>query len=134
MRRRKMTAELTDVIHQLLPARINITPPLLPSPCPSPNPPHPAQRTYGTTQTGSTSKTTPTHPLATTGPMNKSSVTAKPGQSCRIEFTPSEHVRAPVAMLQTTGVSLPSASAGGSKRRSWRPVLVGWGAVSGWGS
>ena len=82
-------------------------------------------RTYGTTQTGSTCNTTPTHPLATVGPINKSSVTAKPGQSCRIEFTPSEHVRAPVAMLQTTGFSLPMTSEGGPKRRSWLPVLRG---------
>ena len=84
-----------------------------------------AHRTYGTTQTGSTCNTTPTHPLATVGPMNKSSVTAKPGQSCRIEFTPSEHVRAPVAILQTTGFSLPMTSEGGPKRRSWLPVLKG---------
>lgn len=79
---------------------------------------------YGTTHTGNTSRTTPTHPLATTGPMNKSSVTAAPGQSCRIEFTPSVHVRTPVATLQTTGVSLSLWTwAGVSKWRSWRPVL-----------
>ena len=39
-------------------------------------------------QTGSTSKTTPTHPLATTGPINKSSATAKPGQKLENRIYP----------------------------------------------
>lgn len=73
--------------------------------------------------------------MGTTGLMNQIFRDCKAGDAAAgwIEFTPSEHVSAPVAMLRMTEVLLPfdfdfdfDFDRGGKKKRSWRAVLVGW--------
>ena len=117
-----------------------------PSPSPSfkfPVSPHCNAPTYGiTTQTGTISKTTPNARLGTTGLMNQIFRDCKPGDAAAgcVEFTPTEHVSAPVAMLRMTGVSLPFdferprflgvGGGGGYKRRRGGAILVDW--LGGW--